>query len=239
MKLNVNSNNGQDQSKKLMLKAILFDLDGTLADTDSIHFAVWQDILVRFDLDIDRTFYQKRISGRTNSKIIKDIIPQLSLEDAWKLATEKEETYRRTVNSLLPTPGLDKLIHLTEQLGIKRAVVTNAPEENATYMLKILRLTDTFPTVIMAKDAPPGKPDPAPYKLALSSLGVTSQNAIAFEDSAAGIYSAVGAGIYTIGITSTYDSKTLLEAGASMTIKDFHNEALWKLLHSQTKANNF
>jgi HAD superfamily hydrolase (TIGR01509 family) len=221
-----------------MLEAILFDLDGTLADTDSIHFAVWQDILVRFDLDIDRTFYQKRISGRTNSKIIQDIIPQLSLEDAWKLATEKEETYRRTVNSLLPTPGLDKLINFTEQLAIKRAVVTNGPEDNATYMLKILRLKDTFPTVITAKEAPPGKPHPAPYKLAVSRLGVTSQNAIAFEDSAAGIHSAVGAGIYTIGVTSTYDSKTLLDAGASMTIKDFNNQALWELLHSQTKANN-
>jgi HAD superfamily hydrolase (TIGR01509 family) len=221
-----------------MLKAILFDLDGTLADTDSIHFAVWQDILVRFDLDIDRSFYQKRISGRTNSKIIQDIIPQLSLEDAWKLATEKEEIYRRTVNSLLPTSGLDKIIRLTEQLGIKRAVVTNAPEDNAVYMLKILRLTHTFPIVIMAKDAPPGKPDPAPYQLALSRLGVTSQNAIAFEDSAAGIHSAVGAGIYTIGVTSTYDSNILLDAGASMTIKDFNNEALWELLYSQTQASN-
>jgi HAD superfamily hydrolase (TIGR01509 family) len=221
-----------------MLKAILFDLDGTLADTDSIHFAVWQDILVRFSLDIDRAFYQKRISGRTNSKIIKDILPQLSLEDAWKLATEKEETYRRTANSLLPTPGLDKLIRLTEQLGIKRAVVTNAPEDNVTYMLKILRLTNTFPTIIMAKDAPPGKPDPAPYQLALDRIGVTSQNAIAFEDSAAGIYSSVGAGIYTIGVTSTYDSETLLDAGASMTIEDFNNEALWELLHSQTQANH-
>ena len=98
-----------------MLEAILFDLDGTLADTDSIHFAVWQDILVRYDLDIDRTFYRQRISGRTNSKIIKDIIPQLTLEDAWQLATEKEETYRRLANSLLPTPGLEQVIELTDR----------------------------------------------------------------------------------------------------------------------------
>jgi HAD superfamily hydrolase (TIGR01509 family) len=180
-----------------MLEAILFDLDGTLADTDSIHFAVWQDILVRYDLDIDRSFYRQRISGRTNSKIIKDIIPQLTLEDAWKLATEKEETYRRLANSLLPTPGLDRLIALTDRASIKRAVVTNAPEGNAVYMLKVLRLTDTFPTVIMAKDAPPGKPDPAPYELALSRLGVKSKRAIAFEDSVAGIRSAVG-GVFTL-----------------------------------------
>ena len=219
-----------------MLKAILFDLDGTLADTDSIHFAVWQDILVRFDLDIDRAFYRQRISGRTNSKIIKDIIPQLSLEEAWKLATEKEETYRRIANSLLPTPGLDRLVNLIESASIKKAVVTNAPEDNAIYMLKILRLTSTFPTVIMAKDAPPGKPDPAPYQLALSRLGVKSKDAIAFEDSAAGIRSAVGAGIYTIGITSSHPATNLLDAGASMAVKDFNDKQLWKLLNSKTKA---
>ena len=216
-----------------MLEAILFDLDGTLADTDSIHFAVWQDILVRFDLDIDRDFYRQRISGRTNSKIIKDIIPQLTLEDAWKLATEKEETYRRIASSLKPTPGLDKLLRLTDDVGIKRAVVTNAPEDNAVYMLKVLHLTDIFTTVVMAKDAPPGKPDPAPYKLGLSRLGVVeAKNAIAFEDSAAGIRSAVNAGIYTIGITSSHSAENLIDAGASMTVKDFNDPQLWQLLNS-------
>ena len=216
-----------------MLEAILFDLDGTLADTDSIHFAVWQDILIRYDLDIDRSFYRQRISGRTNSKIIKDIIPQLTLEDAWKLATEKEESYRRLAHCLLPTPGLDRLIELSDRAYLKRAVVTNAPEDNAVYMLKILRLTDTFPTVIMAKDAPPGKPDPAPYKLALNRLLVKAKNAIAFEDSGAGICSAVAAGIYTIGITSSHPAEDLLNAGADMTIEDFNDERLWKFLDSQ------
>ena len=215
-----------------MLQGILFDLDGTLADTDSIHFAVWQDILVRFDLDIDRNFYKRRISGRTNSKIIKDIIPQLSLEEAWKLATEKEETFRRIANSLRPTLGLDKLIRFTDKASIKRAVVTNAPEDNAIYLLDILRLTDVFGTVIMAKDAPPGKPDPAPYKLALERLQLDRQQAIAFEDSAAGIRSAVGAGIYTIGITSSHSAKDLIDAGASMAIEDFNSLKLWELLNS-------
>lgn len=219
-----------------MLEAILFDLDGTLADTDSIHFSVWQDILVRYDLEIDRSFYRQRISGRTNSKIIKDIIPQLTLEDAWKLATEKEESYRRLANCLLPTPGLDRLINLSDQAALKRAVVTNAPEDNAVFMLKTLRLTDTFPTVVMAKDAPPGKPDPAPYKLALNRLMVKGKKAIAFEDSAAGIHSAIAAGIYTIGITSSHPAEDLLNAGANMTIKDFNDEQLWKLLNKKTKA---
>ena len=220
-----------------MLEAILFDLDGTLADTDSIHFAVWQDILVRYDLDIDRSFYRQRISGRTNSKIIKDIIPQLTLEDAWKLATEKEETYRRLANSLLPTPGLERIVELIERTALKKAIVTNAPEDNVVYMMRVLQLNDIFPVVVMAKDVPLGKPDPAPYVMALNRLIVKPERAIAFEDSVAGIKSAVGAGIYTIGITSSHPAEDLLNAGADLTVADFNDRQLWELLDSKTKAS--
>ena len=213
-----------------MLAAILFDLDGTLADTDSIHFAVWQDILTRFDLEIDRPFYQERISGRTNAKIIKDILPQLSLEEAWQLATEKEESYRRLAYILKPMPGLERVLKLTDTAAIKRAVVTNAPRENAEHMLEILKLTYVLPLMIMAEDAPPGKPDPAPYKLALNRLGVASNNTIAFEDSPAGIRSAVDAGIYTIGITSSHSAEYLIAAGANMTVPDFNSTQLWEFL---------
>jgi HAD superfamily hydrolase (TIGR01509 family) len=213
-----------------MLAAILFDLDGTLANTDSIHFAVWQDILTRFDLEIDRSFYQQRISGRTNAKIIKDILPQLSLEEAWQLATEKEETYRRMAGSLKPTPGLERILKLTEKASIEQAVVTNAPRENAEHMLRILQLTHVFPIVILAEDAPPGKPDPAPYQLGLSRLGVDSQNAIAFEDSPSGIRSAIAAGIYTVAIASSHSPEYLIAAGANMAIPDFNSPQLWELL---------
>lgn len=217
-----------------MLAAILFDLDGTLANTDPIHFAVWQDILTRYELEIDRSFYRKRISGRTNAEIIKDILPQLSLEEAWKLATEKEETYRKLAGSLKPMPGLQRVIKLTDTASIKRAIVTNAPRDNTIHMLNILQLTYVFPTVIMAEDAPPGKPNPAPYKVALERLGVKSQEAIAFEDSAAGINSAVNAGIYTIGIASTHPPEYLIAAGANMVIEDFNSQKLWEFLDKKT-----
>jgi HAD superfamily hydrolase (TIGR01509 family) len=213
-----------------MLAGILFDLDGTLANTDPIHFAVWQDILPYYQIEIDRTFYQQRISGKTNAEIIKDILPHLSLEAAWQLATEKEERYRQLSRTLQPMPGLLKIIELTETAPLKRAVVTNAPRDNAVHMLDVLRLTYVFPTVILAEDAPPGKPDPAPYLLALERLGIDRDRAIAFEDSTTGIQSAVGAGIYTIGITSTHRSEHLLAAGANMAIEDFNSERLWEIL---------
>lgn len=216
-----------------MLAAILFDLDGTLANTDPIHFAVWQDILIRFELEIDRAFYRQRISGRTNAEIIKDILPQLSLEEAWQLAIEKEETYRKLAGTLQQMPGLARVLELIERVPLKKAVVTNAPKENAVHMLGILQLTHVFPVVIMAQDAPPGKPHPAPYNLALERLGVTRERAIVFEDSPAGIRSGVSAGIYTIGIASTHSREDLIKLGADMAIDDFNSEELWQLLNKR------
>ena len=216
-----------------MLSAILFDLDGTLANTDPIHFAVWQDILSQYSLSIDTAFFQKHISGKTNAQITSDILPQLSQEEAWQLAIDKEVRYRQLAKILQPMPGLEKILKLTDTASLKRAVVTNAPEENAVHMLENLQLTNVFPLVIMAKDAPPGKPHPAPYRLALERLGVEAQNAIAFEDSPSGITSAVAAGIYTIAIASSHDPNHLLEVGANMAIEDFKSQELWEFLASK------
>ncbi len=213
-----------------MLAAILFDLDGTLANTDPIHFTLWQKILKDYDIELDQAFYQENISGNTNAQVVAKILPQLSAQEGEQMGIDKEAMYRRQAKTLSPTPGLSKLIQLTDKIPLKRAVVTNAPRENAEHILEALQLTDTFPIIVVSDDAPPGKPDPAPYKLGLEKVGVTSENAIAFEDSTTGIRSAVAAGIYTIGVASTHNPELLLAAGASIVIQDFNDPHLWEFL---------
>ena len=213
-----------------MISAVLFDLDGTLANTDHLHFSIWQEMLAEFGLQIDLAFYQQHISGRVNEEILADILPQLSVQQGLQFAEKKEKRFRESVPTLSPTPGLNKILGWIQEHGLQQAVVTNAPRNNAVHTLAILELTSTFPTVILAEDAPPGKPDPAPYQLALTRLEVDNHKAIAFEDSTTGIRSAVAAGIYTIGVTSTHSAEILLEAGASMAIADFNSEILWSLL---------
>ena len=216
-----------------MLSAILFDLDGTLANTDPLHFAVWQEILAEYDIKCDRDFYQKHVSGNTNERLIANILPQLSPEETKQLAKDKEAQYRAKATSLQPTPGLEKILKLIERVPLKKAAVTNAPQENALHMLEALKLTDTFPVLVLATDAPPGKPDPAPYLLALEKLEVIAEQAIAFEDSPTGITAAVAAGIYTIGVASTHSPKLLTEFGANMVIDDFNSEQLWTFFDRQ------
>nr|MDQ5817602.1 HAD family hydrolase [Actinomycetota bacterium] len=74
------------------------------------------------------------------------------------------------------------------------------------------------------------KPDPEPYRVALDRLGVSPEEAVAFEDSTSGISSAVGAGVPTVGIASTQDPETLRRAGVFMVAKDFTDPELHEFL---------
>ena len=219
-----------------MLAAILFDLDGTLANTDPIHFLTWQELLRTYDLEIDETFYKSRISGRLNPVIVQDILPHLTASEGKRVADEKEAHFRLLATELQCLPGLLDVLAWTDECRLQRALVTNAPRANAEFMLEVLELIEIFPQVILAEDAPAGKPDPAPYLLALSRLGVKPEEALAFEDSPSGIRSAVAAGIYTVGIASTHPSQNLFDAGAAMVIPDFTDSQLWSFLRSSDIA---
>jgi HAD superfamily hydrolase (TIGR01509 family) len=215
-----------------MLNAILFDLDGTIVNTDPIHYITWRDMLKHYSIEIDENFYKSRISGRLNPAIIKDILPQLSPEDGVKFAEEKEALFREFAPDLQPLAGFSQLLEWTKTHQLKRALVTNAPRLNVQFMLEVLGIKEAFHTVVIAGEDIAGKPDPAPYQVALNNLGIQAMNAIALEDSPSGIRSAVSAGLRTIGIASTHNPLVLQEIGAFMAIPDFTDLQLWTLLNS-------
>ncbi|TVP67740.1 MAG: HAD family hydrolase [Nodularia sp. (in: Bacteria)] len=215
-----------------MLAAILFDLDGTIVNTDPIHFQAWQKMLLSYDLHIDEKFYKSRISGGLNPEIVKDILPQLSVAEGEKFADEKEALFRQLAPHLQALSGFAQLIAWTKRHQLKRALVTNAPRQNAEFMLEVLGIKEVFHTIVLADDCRAGKPDPEPYELALNKLGITAEQAIALEDSPSGIRAAVGAGIRTIGIASTHDPQVLQEVGTFMAIPDFTDLQFWKFLNS-------
>lgn len=214
-----------------MLTALLFDLDGTLADTDPLHFQTWKAVLQDYGLDIDRPFYQANFSGRLNAAIIQDLLPQLSPAAGAALGLYKEAEFRRrATQGLQRLAGLTELITWANDRALKQAVVTNAPIANAEFMLQVLDLIEQFPTVILGEELERGKPDPLPYQVALEQLGVTAANALAFEDSPSGIRSAVGAGIPTVGIATTHSPEELYAVGATLVTSDFADPKLQEVL---------
>lgn len=217
----------------MMLTALLFDLDGTLANTDPIHFQTWRDILTEYELAIDEPFYKANFSGRLNIDIVQDLLPHLSLEEGHQLGSRKEAAFRnRAEVDLKPLTGLAELLQWADECQLRTAVVTNAPPENARFMLRVLGLESRFDRVIIGEELERGKPDPLPYKVALEQLGVLPEAAVAFEDSASGIRSAIGAGLLTIGVASTLTSQELLDLGATIAISDFTDPQLDGLLRS-------
>lgn len=215
-----------------MIQAMLFDLDGTLVNSDPLHYQAWRGTLAHYGLEIDEAFYATRISGRLNAQIVPDLLPDLSTEGIERFIEQKESLYRGLATRLIALPGLSHLLAWADQRQLKLGLVTNAPRQNARFMLEALKLEEAFAEIVLAEDVTAGKPDPAPYRAALKALGITAKHALAFEDSPSGIRSAVGAGLSTVGIASTHDPDPLYRAGASLVIADFTDPRLWTTLES-------
>ncbi len=209
-----------------MYNALLFDLDGTLAETDSLHLPTWVDVLSPYGVEVDEEFYRESISGRSTSKIVEDLLPDLPAEEGRELADAKEASFRERARELEALPGLLDFMEEAKNRGLSLALVTNAPEENVEAILLALELGEFFDEVVLSDEVGPVKPDPAPYRAALDKLGVAPEEALAFEDSPSGIASAVGAGIPTVGIASTQAPETLLQAGAFTVARDFTDPEL-------------
>lgn len=205
-----------------MLRALLFDLDGTLADTDPLHLLAWREVLRPWGLEVDLAFYRARISGRLNPEILQDLLG-LEGEAAEAIIARKEALFRELAQGLKPTPGLPELLEEAGRRGLAWGVVTNAPRANALHVLRALSLDP--PLLVLAEAVGRGKPDPLPYRVALGRLGLTPEEALAFEDSPAGVRSARGAGIPTYALLTGHEAEALLEAGARGVLRDFR-EAL-------------
>jgi HAD superfamily hydrolase (TIGR01509 family) len=216
-----------------LYRALLFDLDGTLAETDSLHLPTWVDAIEPYGVEVDEEFYRDRISGRNTAEIVRELLPNLTDEQGRSIGDAKEASFRERVSELEPLPGLIDLVERARKRGLRIALVTNAPEENVKSILLALKLRDFFDVVVLADEVEAVKPDPAPYVAALKKTGVPAERALAFEDSVSGISSSVVAGIPTVGIASSQDPKRLLGAGAFVTAQDFTDPQLRALIEAQ------
>jgi HAD superfamily hydrolase (TIGR01509 family) len=219
-----------------LYRALLFDLDGTLAETDSLHLPTWMDTLEPYGVEVNEQFYRDRISGRSTGEIVRELLPDLTAEENRLVGDAKEASFRERAAELEPLPGLIDFVERGRKSGMKIALVTNAPEENVEAILLALELRDYFDALVLADEVEAVKPDPAPYRAALQKTGVPAKDALAFEDSVSGISSSVAAGIPTVGIASSQNPERLLEAGAFTTARDFTDEQLWAMIDARVRA---
>ena len=170
-------------------------------------------------------------SGRTNPLIIREFLPHLN-EFEIRALSHKEAIALNMMQTLKPVAGLHELLAWQTRQELKLALVTNPTNATVPFVLETLGLSETFKIRILAEDVVAGKPDPIHYQTALKRLGVDAEHAIAFEDSPAGVRSAVGAGIKVVAITTSQPKDVLLRDGASLVIDNFEALSLWELLRS-------
>lgn len=218
-----------------MALALLFDLDGTMLDSDPIHEAVFADLWRDHGRVLEEGFYQEHVHGRLNVDVFAEFLPQVT--DPQALSEAKEAEFRRRLPRPYPaTPGVAELLDRADAKGWPKAVVTNAMRPNAEAMLEAIGLRHHFEVLVIGEECPRGKPDPYPYTEAMRQLGVAPADCIAFEDSPSGVRSAAGAGATVVGLRTSATDAALIAAGASLTVQDFNDPALEPLLGAPTGA---
>uniref|UniRef100_A0A0C9RXR8 TSA: Wollemia nobilis Ref_Wollemi_Transcript_5383_1082 transcribed RNA sequence n=1 Tax=Wollemia nobilis TaxID=56998 RepID=A0A0C9RXR8_9CONI len=219
------------------IEAVLFDVDGTLCDSDPLHYLTFRDMLqeVGFQggVPITEDFFSKNISGKHNDDIGAMLFPDWDESQRKKFIDDKEALFRRmAAQHLEAVKGLHNLCKWIESCGLRRAAVTNAPRENAELMISMLGLTDFFELLIVGSECERAKPFPDPYLKALEHFKIPPNKAFALEDSPSGLKAAVAAGLPVLGVTTRNPGQVLLDAGATFLIKNFEDPSLWTALES-------
>jgi len=112
-------------------------------------------------------------------------------------------------------------------------VVTNAPRANAEKVLSALGIAQRLPILVIGGELARSKPDPLPYLTALKVTGALARHSVAFEDSLSGVRAAHAAGLAVIGMTTTLNSTTLIEAGATFAAQDFTDPRIVELIEAR------
>jgi beta-phosphoglucomutase len=191
-----------------MIEAALFDYDGTLADTDSVHMACWNDALRPHAATLDLAFYSRHCSGALSLHIAEEIIrtfPTVRLTPA-ELAADKDSRYEEWI-ALKPIPlmrGARELLEFLKTRGIRTGIVTGAPLAAITRTLHENGVWDFFEIKVTRENVSRGKPAPDGYRLGLEKLTVPPECSVSFEDTRSGVLAAKAAGMVSLAIPNAF-----------------------------------
>lgn len=196
----------------MTLKAILFDVDGTLAETEEGHRAAWNAVFAAHGYDWSWSFEKYRellqvTGGRERLKVFAGD----ALDDAQvrELHLAKNARYREAMaaGEIALRPGIRELIDTARKRGVTLGIATTTSRGNVDALIEGTLGLDAmgwFSVIACAEDAPSKKPDPQVYHFALDRLGIEGPEAIAIEDSRNGIVAACKAHIPVVVTPSLY-----------------------------------
>jgi len=198
---------------KSNIKAVIWDMDGVIADTAPYHLKAWQQVFQKRGANFTEEDFRRNF-GQRNDTIIRNALgKEVSQDEINVIAKEKEESFRRRVRqNLKPLPGAINLIKSIAEHGFKVALASSAPIENIQLLITGLGINGYFQAIISGRDVTEGKPNPQVFLLAAQKLEVEPKNCIVIEDAVAGVSAAKKAGMHCLAITNTHPRTSLTEA---------------------------
>jgi HAD superfamily hydrolase (TIGR01509 family) len=194
------------------MKSILFDFDGTLADTMTNHFKSWQSVLANHKVWVKKEDYFP-LEGLGLNEVAKILIQKkVKIEFIDLLVKEKKKHYIENFkNNIVFYSGVLSLVKSLNSMKIPIAIVTAGHKDQLEKTVPKSFL-DCFNAIVTGDKVSKNKPDPAPYLKGAKLLKLESSQCIAIENAPLGVKSAIDAGCFCIGITSTVSKKILYEA---------------------------
>lgn len=176
-------------------KAIAWDVDGTLVDSEPLHYQALVDVCGRYGYRIngidEETFLGVSITDVWEH--IRDNLPEDLLRDDWLVAIDRYYVeHSRTIGV---QKGAAELIERSARAGIRQVCVSNSNREVVEANLAVMGVAQHMEFLVCLDDVTNGKPAPEPYALACRKLGIAPQDVLAVEDSRTGAASALAAGL--------------------------------------------
>ena len=185
------------------LRAVVFDLDGLMFNTEDLYQQVGTEVLRRRGKEFTSDLIDQMM-GRQAHKALQLMVDYHNLDDTWEaLAAESMEImFTLLPDQLEPMPGLLDLLTSLENAALPKAIATSSTREFVERVLPQFDLTPRFSFVLTAQDITNGKPAPDVYLLAAEKLGVLPSETLVLEDSQIGCQAAVAAGAFTVAVPS-------------------------------------
>ena len=220
-----------------MIKAILFDLNGTMIDDMRFHTEAWFEILnkdLKANLSVDEV--KKEMYGKNSEVLIRVFGNGRFTDDEMNtLSIEKEKRYQKAfLPELRLINGLDDFLEKAEAKQIKMAIASAAIPFNIDFVLDNLHLRKFFAAIVSADDVTTSKPHPETFLKAAHLLRVKAEEWIVFEDSTKGVEAAKNAVMKTVVLTTMHEKEEFSQyTNVVAFVKDYTDPFFRNLLEKQ------
>ena len=217
-----------------MLKAILFDLDGTLVDSEYFHFDCWNEILAEVGVQLTYEDWIKNYAGVPLPVNAQRLIDKYGITIPYDELVERREKLtleRFKTNDVNLMPHVLENLDLYTRKGLTLALVTSSPRQDVEAIFARNGLKHFFKLIITRSEVTNSKPDPESYNVCVEQLSLDKSECIVFEDTLNGVKAAKAADLVCFAIQSNTSEHVKLEV-ADKIFLDF-NEATNYLLKNK------